>query len=192
MEIKIKYQGKLTDATIEVVDGVMFVSPKEEKVDITKYKDGDVITCGHDRYQWTCILRGEIERICDNMFIADYCGINCDNTYYLKNNDSDSATWVRYATEEEKQKLFDRLKEEGYDWDANKKELVKLRWMPKAYNEYYYPVWCAIDRFKPCLTAWLNTQTDRVTYEYGWVFRTKEECEQFCKKLNKAIEGVKP
>lgn len=48
MEIKIKDHDQIIDATIEVVDGVMIVSPKEEKVDVTKFKDGDVITCGWD------------------------------------------------------------------------------------------------------------------------------------------------
>lgn len=39
MEIKIKDQDQLIDATIEVVDGVLVVSPKEEKYEL---KDGDV------------------------------------------------------------------------------------------------------------------------------------------------------
>ena len=37
--LKIKNQDQLIDAIIELVDGVMVVSPKEEKVDITKFKD---------------------------------------------------------------------------------------------------------------------------------------------------------
>lgn len=62
MKIKIKDQDQLIDAIIEIVGGVMIVSPKEEKVDITKFKDGDVITCGWDdngwSFSWTCILHG--------------------------------------------------------------------------------------------------------------------------------------
>jgi hypothetical protein len=191
MEIKIKDKDNLIDATIEVVDGVMIVSPKEEKVDITKYKDGDVITCGHDRYQWTCILRGEIERICDNMFIADYCGINCDNTYYLKNNDSDSATWVRYATEEEKKLLFDKIEAEGYEWNPKEKKLVMKKWKPKRGEIFYHP-FCDGTIFNPFKTDWVEETFYFGLFDKGWVFRTKEECEQFCKRLNQAIEEIKP
>lgn len=180
MEVKIKDKNNLIDATIEVVDGVMVVSPKEETFEP---KDGDVVFSG-------CSLISIFKEMTSYTSLASYVSLNKGEL--IKGFDFWSASNIRPATEEEKQKLFDRLKEEGYDWKADTKELVKLRWMPKAYNEYYYPVWCAIDRFKPCLTAWLNTQTDRVTYEYGWVFRTKEECKQFCSRLNQAIEGVKP
>ena len=194
-EIKIKYQGKLIDATIEVVDGVMIVSPKEEKVDITKFKDGDVITCGWDegnqRYNWTCILYGEIEYISDNMFIGDYCSLDCKGEFRVHNSGSDSATWVRYATEEEKQKLFDKLKEEGYEFDFEKQELVKLRWKPKHSEEYHYPFFDAF-KFTSSSYVWDGECFDDAMLNKGWVFPTKEECEQFCSKLNKAIEGVKP
>lgn len=194
MEIKIKDQDQLIDATIEVVDGVMIVSPKEEKVDITKFKDGDVITCGHHDcggFQWTAILQGEIEQITDNMFIGDYCSLDCEGKFLDYNSGSDSATWVRYATEEEKQKLFDKLKEEGLEWKADTKELVKLRWKPGNEEEYYTPFF---DVFKFILNTyvWEGEPFDFKMYDKGWVFRTKEECEDFCNRLNQSIEGVKP
>ena len=34
-------------------------------------------------------------------------------------------------TEEEKKKIFDKLAEEGYEWKADTKELVTLKWKPK-------------------------------------------------------------
>lgn len=195
MEIKIKDKYKLIDAAIEVVDGVMIVSPKEEKVDITKFKDGDVITCGWDdgskSYSWTGILRGEIESISDNMFIGDYCSLDCEGEFLDNNSGSDSATWVRYATEAEKKQLFDRLADEGYEFDFEKKKLVKLRWKPKHSEEYHYPFF-DVFKFTSSLYVWDGEIFDDAMYDKGWVFRTKEECEQFCKKLNKAIEGIKP
>lgn len=194
MEIKIKDKDNLIDATIEVVNGVMVVSPKEEKVDITKFKDGDVITCGHHDcggFQWTAILRGEIEYISDNMFIDDYCSFDCNGMFLDHNSGSDSATWVRYATEEEKRKFFDKLKEEGYEWDAEKKELVKLRWKPEINQQYWSPGAYA-GRFEPWNLAWSNSSIGKSRYDKGWVFCTEEECEQFCSRLNQAIEEIKP
>lgn len=199
MEIKIKDKDNLIDATIEVVNGVMIVSPKEEKVDITKFKDGDVITCGWDdgskSYNWTGILRGEIEYISDNMFIGDYCSLDCEGEFLDHNSGSDAATWVRYANEEEKQKLFDKLKEEGYGFDFEKKELVKLKWKPKCNEAFYFPSYeCGY--FESDSDVYLEDEKDLIDEDIdvvrGWVFRTKEECEQFCSKLNKAIESIKP
>lgn len=195
MEIKIKDHDQLIDATIEVVDGVMIVSPKEEKVDVTKFKDGDVITCGWDdgskSYNWTGILQGEIEYISDNMFIGDYCSLDLKGEFLDHNSGSDSATWVRYASEEEKNKLFDKLKEEGLEWDANKKELVKLRWKPKKGEICYHP-FCDGTIFNPFKTDWEEGTFYFGLLDKGWVFRTKEECEQFCDRLNEAINSVKP
>lgn len=193
MEIKIKDKDQLIDATIEVVDGVMIVSPKEEKVDVTKFKDGDVITCGHHDcggFQWTAILRGEIEYISDNMFIDDYCSFDCNGMFLDHNSGSDSATWVRYATEEEKQKLFDKLAEEGFEFDFEKKELVKLKLKPICGQTVFIP------DFKKCIfrtlaVVWHSGESDSILQK-GMVFNTQEECQVFCDKLNKAIEEVKP
>ena len=196
MEVKIKQGSKMLDATIEMVDGVMVVSPKEEKVDITKFKDGDVITFGyseHGGFQWTAILQGEIERIADNMFIGDYCSLDCKGEFLDFNSNSDSATWVRYATEEEKKKLFDKFAEEGYEFDFEKKELIKLKWKPKMNELYYLPRFdlYAI-RFLIDYTKWSDNDEDEDVYDNGWVFRTKEECQEFCNRLNDAINQVKP
>lgn len=192
MEVKIKQGNEMLDATIEMVDGVMVVSPKETRVDVNQFKDGNVITCGHDDFHWTCILRGEIEYIIDNMFIEDYCGINSDGTYYLEPSDSDSATWVRYATEEEKKLLFDKLKEEGCEWKADTKELVKLKWEPKEGGLYYAPFLFATI-FQPHSRFFTSDSGTCLEQKgVGWCFKTPEECERFCEKLNKKIKEVEP
>ena len=191
MEIKIKDQERLIDATLEVVDGVMIVILKEEMVDISKFKDGDVITCGHESYHWTCILRGEIERITDNMFIEDYCGINSDGTYYLESADSDSATYVRYATEEEKKALFDKIDQEGFTWDAEKKELVKKKWKPKNGDFFYFPLFSfGFEKFKVESKVFIGGSLS--PFDKGWHFKTEEECQAFCDKLNQAINSIEP
>ena len=197
MKIVINNNGECIPATLEVVDGVMIVSPIEDKVDISQFKDGDIITCGWDYdnecYSWTCVLRGEIEQIVDNMFIASYCDIDCNGECSCENGDSDSATWVRYATEEEKQKLFDALAKEGKAWDSERKAVVELKWKPNVGDDYHFPSFTEKDGFTPyCNYSWCNSRFDKMLHNKGWVFRTKEECEAYCKKLNQAIEGVKP
>lgn len=196
MEIVINNNGERIPAILEVVDGVMVVSPIEDKVDITQFKDGDIITCGWwnrgKSYSWTCILRGEIEQIVDNMFIAEYCNVDSDGDYSCENGDSDSATWVRYATEEEKQKLFDKLAEEGKTWDVEKKAVVDLKWRPKIGDDYYSPLYTNNKVFSPCCYSWNNSSFYTNLQNRDWVFRTNEECEAYCKRLNQAIMEVKP
>ena len=199
MKIVINNNGERIPATLEVVDGVMIVSPKEEKVDITQFKDGDIITCGWDGkkkcYSWTCVLRGKIEPIDDKMFIAECCMIDSNGVYTCENRGSDSATWVRYATEEEKQKLFDALAKEGKAWDAEKKAVVELKWKPKIGDKYNYPIYNITDdgmHYGSATTTYTDSLFDKRLIKQNLAFKTKEECEAFCERLNQAIKEVKP
>ena len=198
MEIKIKTTEGLVDASIEIVNGIMIVSPKELP-NCSNFKDGDIIVCDWSNSEWICFLKGEVDTIgSTRYFVEDYCGMffkgqGSDKEVWIEASYSDSATFIRPATEEEKQKLFDKLKEEGYEWDAEKKEIVKLKWEPKEGEKYYRPAfsyssfWVYSHVFKEAfrdnLARYLNN---------GWIFKTEEECRAFCDKLNEAINSVKP
>ena len=181
MKVKIKNNEELIDATIEMVDGVMVVSPKEVK---WEPKDGDVVVCDDGGIQiFICK-----ENLGDSIY--SYCMYNAeDNELTFYEN-------IRYminrpATEEEKQKLFDKLAEEGWEWDADKKQIVKLKWKPKRF-EYYYAPFCNGVIFEPCEYQSVDTVFDNLRYDKSWVFKTIQECQAFCDRLNKAIEEVKP
>ena len=195
MEIKIKNNNEYIPATLEVVDGVMIVSPAKEK-GIAQFKDGDVVVYRYGEDATTiAILQGEVDTISKYLFIEDYVSLDSVEGLLLDSNYTDSATDVRYATEEEKQKLFDALAKEGKTWDAEKKAVVELKWKPKINEAFYFPLYelghfiAESDVFFEDEKEWLETDTDVVR---GWVFRTKEECEAYCERLNQAIEGVKP
>lgn len=115
MEVKIKRGNEILDATIEMVDGVMVVSPKEVKFEP---KEGDVVATKSGKYIHIC---------------KSYIGDDAINTYIgctIEGGLIEAGRWYasRLATEKEKQKLFDKLKEEGYEWDAEKKNL-NVRWI---------------------------------------------------------------
>lgn len=187
MEIKLKTKEGLVDAIIEIVDGVMIVSPKEVKFEP---KDGDVsfhdgmiyifkgvkpssMLPGKSAIIHHCYYDGEILEVKEGFG----CGyIDCSQ---------------RPATEEEKQKLFYKLAEEGWEFDFEKKELVKLKWKPKVGEDYYTPSWDGYV-FEPYLYGWNEDEFDFKCHSMGRVFKTKEECQEFVDKLNQAIEGVKP
>jgi hypothetical protein len=192
MEVKINNNGTLVDATIEMVDGVMVVSPKVEKFEP---KDGDVF-CVDSLHPCVGIVKEEYsygKPDKDRLYFSVGYWIQSGNmqfgTFCACNRNTEPS--YRPATEEEKQKLFNKLKEEGYEWDADKKELVKLKWKPKYNNIYWSPA-LYDNEFIPWEYSWQNSEIGNKRLEKGWVFRTEEECKQFCNKLNKAIEGVKP
>lgn len=190
MEVKIKQGNEMLDATIEMVDGIMVVSPKKVKFEP---KDGDALSCFFNgEYQGTFIFEEESE--CGEAIF--HFALDADGKF-IKGNGCNYFAYVynaRLATEEEKKNLFDKLAEEGYEFDFEKKELVKLKWKPKLHERYFAP-WINMGErvyfFRDNL-EWENDSIDKELYEKGWVFQTKEECEAFCKKLNDAINSVKP
>ena len=184
MEVRIKNNGELVDATIEMVDGVMVVSPKFEP------KNGDVLSCVYGgKYQGTFVLE-EASECAEAIFhfalTSDGEFIKGDGLYYM--GDVDDA---RPATEEEKKKLFDKLAEEGYEFDFEKKELVKLEWKPKL-GDGYWRVDYKNFKFFSAEWTWKNSTYEIDAYNNGYVFRTDEECQELCNRLNDAINSVKP
>lgn len=84
-----------------------------------EFKQGDIVTCGHNsKYTWTCILKEAPEKISDNYFISDYCSLDSDGVFLPYDSGADSATWIRWATEEEEEKLFEAIKRNSYEWIA--------------------------------------------------------------------------
>lgn len=187
MEVKIKQGKEMIDATIEMVDGVMVVSPKEVKF---VPKDGDILSCFfRDEYQGTFVFEEASEcgeaifhfaLDADGKFIT---GNGCSYFGYIYNSSP--------ATEEEKKRLFDKLAKEGYSWDSEKKELVKLKWKPKE-GELYFLSRFDVSGFHVRSFEWEDTSVEDKYYEKGWIYKTREECHEFCDKLNQAINQVKP
>lgn len=184
MEVKIKDKDGYVEADWTIEDGILVVSPKKVKFEP---KGGDVIVGGGD-----------------TRFIAIFNKMRFDYSFFyhaLLVLDGDKRpqlnSWayflnVRPATEEEKKKLFGKLTEEGYEWKPDTKELIKLKWRPKEGEEFWLPIYyTAPVEFKP-ITSLLNKGRDKVILDKGWVFKTKEECQEFCNRLNDAINSVKP
>lgn len=92
----------------------------------------------------------------------------------------------RPATEEEIKLFNAKVKE--YE---NHKDTA---WQPEKDEEYWSP---AREHFIDCVftpgkVEWIGDDVDCQLLKKGWVFRTKEECQPLCDKLNEAIKNVKP
>lgn len=83
-----------------------FVPPVE-------FKDGDVV--------FTTLNSIAIIKEESGAYYTVYCGLNDDDFYLYVD-----VTPMRLATEEEKEKLFQAIKDNGYKWNAEKKCLEKL------------------------------------------------------------------
>ena len=181
MEVRIKQGEEIVDATIEIVDGVMVVSPK-----VFEPKDLDVIVSGGDT-RFVAIFK----RMKDEYSFYYYALLALSGDKRPQINNWASFLNVCPATEEEKKLLFDKLKEEGLAWDAERKELVKLKWKPKEEEIFYFPIFS--DELGGFVTDYEEYYETRfMSIERGWHFKTEQECQEFCNRLNEAISQVEP
>lgn len=85
------------------------------------FKDGDILT---NKTGKPFILKAYLPEI-DN--VLSYCGIDNYDVFQKGSNNWTFAKSVRFATEEEKEKLFKAIKDNGYKWNAETKTLEKLK-----------------------------------------------------------------
>ena len=110
-----------------VKDGSV-VFEKEEKEQ--KFKDGDVLTSRFDN-KIVFIFREDESKQKDNRNGYYVCH-TADYVIDLSTKDSLSFCGykkeARLATDKEKQLLFDKMKEQGLQWNAEEKRVEKIRW----------------------------------------------------------------
>jgi hypothetical protein len=87
-----------------------------------KFKDGDIVATGEGN--WIGITSGGDR----NEFIPTYCVLTNHDELVVYSGYQEEWLFNRLATEEEKVKLFEKIKERGYRWNADEKRLEKLAW----------------------------------------------------------------
>lgn len=128
MEVKLKAGDSLNipEGCKAVIKGNVVVFEREEKEDMRDFKDGDVL-----------------HSICDHEVLI--FKKNTDSEYFYSHynySGKDNSMWLidafRYATDEEKQLLFYKMKEQGLQWNTEEKRVEKIRWRAKEGEEYSY------------------------------------------------------
>lgn len=85
------------------------------------FEDGDIVVCTNKSCTFTAIFKSMRD---DSSFYRH--GVMYDNKFRCLVNDwSDFNDSCRLATEEEKEKLFDAIKANGYKWNEETKSLVE-------------------------------------------------------------------
>lgn len=83
------------------------------------FKDGDILI-GKSGEPFI------FKRLNNNEGCYSYCGIDSVGRFKLESDDWTFANSLRFATEEEKEKLFKAIKDNGYRWNTETKTLEKL------------------------------------------------------------------
>ena len=181
MEVKLKAGDSLNipeGCKVVIKDGVV-IFEKEEK-----FKDGDILVTIKDNKRRNAFIYKNTDL---NGFHSYYVGINADGL--LSVNDSSSSRWgcydLSYATEEEKQLLFKKMKEQGLKWNAEEKRVEKIRWRAEDGKKYYYVGNQGI--------LMVGTEdghiTDKNRHEFYNYFRTSEQDEEAAKRVKEVLRN---
>ena len=112
-------------------DGECMLFPSKENRDwntFCPFKDGDILYVKTPNTEYIFIYKDN-----DQHNINDHVAYSKSGTLYLKPSyncglcNKRNILNIRLATEEEKEKLFDKLQEEGYFWNGETKSLEKYK-----------------------------------------------------------------
>ena len=135
------------------------------------FEDGDVLHSVHD----------------DLMLIyKESCSSECFSSHFnmMHNyNNGWNTRYFRHATEEEKQLLFDKMKEQDLRWNAEEKRVEKIRWRAKKGKDYYF-VYSDLTVINANELGY-DLATNR--YNAFNYFRTQEQAKEAAKRVNEVL-----
>ena len=132
VEVKpLDYMLQSQDGNI-VYDTISYVDEQFHSFTIQDAKDGDVLVASDGSF---FLFAGVVDCACKY-----YVALTTDN-YVKINKEAKGGYWetsraVYPATKEQRDLLFNKMKEAGYEWDAEKKELNNIEDEPKNYKQH--------------------------------------------------------
>lgn len=129
MEVTLKAGDSLNipEGCKVVIKDNVIVFEREEKEEAQDFKEGDVLCSIYDN---TVLIFKDVSKCARGYFDSHYNNKGSGNQHW--NSES-----FRHATEEEKQLLFDKMKEQCLRWNAEEKRVEKIRWRAKKGEEYH-------------------------------------------------------
>lgn len=143
--------------------------------EVQEFKDGDVLC---SVYSGTMLIFKEEEKDHSNRFYSHY------NTDRSSNKGWNSAAF-RHATEEEKQLLFKKMKEQDLRWNAEEKRVENIRWRAKKGEEYHF----MNTDFTTVNTTELGDDVDTNRYDALNYFHTEEQTSEAAERVKKTLRN---
>lgn len=160
-----------------VKDGsVVFEREKEEYKE--EFKRGDVIVSKMNEILLVDVHSFENCRL-RNFVHIQQDGMLSDSSYSLWN---ENHTW-RLATEEEKQLLFDKMKEQGLKWNAEEKRVETIRWKAKEGEPVYF---LNLHQDENAVRNGVNVSVDYIWEIYNY-FRTEEQTKEAARRVKETL-----
>lgn len=162
----------------------------EEKKEEQEFKDGDVLTSLFDNKVIFIFKEDELRQkdnsngyyVC-HIYVSSSIGYTIDvptkDSLFFCGHKKD----VRLATEKEKQFLFNKMKEQGLQWNAEEKRVEKIRWRA-GIDEKYFSFDSAL-RVQQFIED--NDTCDNAFYDALNYFRTKEQNEEAARRVKETL-----
>lgn len=146
---------------------------KEEKEKVQEFKDGDVLCSIYDN---TVLIFKDVSKCARGYFNSHYNNKGSGNKHW--NSES-----FRHATEEDKAELFDKMKEQGLQWNPEEKQVKKIRWRAEEGDGYFYVdnQGRKIAKNEECKFV------DEDRFAFGNYFRTKEQAEEAARRIKEVL-----
>ena len=177
MEIKLQCGDTIAipDGCKAIVKDGSVVFEKEEIEKVQEFKDGDVLCF---EYSDTMLIFREMCEDDRGYFNSYYNTEDDDNKYW-------NSVSFRHATEEEKQLLFDKMKEQDLRWNAEEKRVEKLLWRADAGEEYYFiNSSLKVMKIEECWSVLCSEHYSADNY-----FHTKEQVEEAAKRVKETLRN---
>lgn len=163
---------RIPEGYVAQIDGNEVVIEKKEQ----EFKDGDILASTECVIVKTILIfKGKEPR--KNSFRSHFnsSGLNEEGWAY---------SLFRYATDEEKQVLFDKMAEKGLQWNAEEKRVEKIRWRAKNGEKYY-----VVNNFGHVVAdKESGFDIDRLRWAFGNYFRTSEQAEKATKAVRETLK----
>ena len=177
MEIKLSNGDRLTvpQGCKATVNGSEIIIEKKQE-----FKDGDILTSIYD----------------DKVTLIFKCyhndgsgrGVSYFNTETNPVKGLENKCWdmdsFRHATAEERQHLFDKMKERGLRWNEEEKQIEEIRWRAKKGDRYWT---LSLSSFVASEMQEENFAFDQEYWGFGNYFKTKEQAERAAEAIRKTL-----
>ena len=180
MEVTLKAGDSLNipEGCKAVIKDGSVVFEKGEKEEVQKFKDGDVLVAIVDDIAHPFIFFKTSENCCW-YHACLYPNGEIYRAWFFRSTLAN----VRFATQEEKRQLFDKIREKGRESNAEKQSVDLIRWKAKEGEPVYF---LNLHQDESIVSKGVPASVDYLWNTYNY-FRTQEQTIEAAKRVQEAL-----